>query len=233
ESEKVEADLDAALGIQKQLASDFPSRPEFRQELANGHNNRGTLLLATGRLKEAEADCDAALAIRKQLAADFPSRLEFRQELAVSHNDRGVLLKGTGRLEEAEKDYDSALRIYKQLAAECPSRDFRSELAASHNNRGNLLSKKGRFKEAEEDYDAALDIQKQLAADFPDEPDVRNDLAATCTNLAFFHRLHGNWAAAKRLLLEARPHLLAALKANPRHPTYRQFYRNHLKVLTE
>src|SRR5262249_658117 len=35
------------------------------------------------------------------------------------------------------------------------------------------------------------------------------------------------------LLLEGRPHHLTALKANPRHPTYRQFYRNHLSVLTE
>src|SRR5262249_35921664 len=42
----------------------------------------------------------------------------------------------------------------------------------------------------------------------------------------------GNWAAAKRLLLEGRPHHLAALKANPRHPTYRQFYQYHLAALT-
>src|SRR5262245_13790096 len=166
EIKEAEADLDVALSIQKQLASDFPSRPEFRQALATGHNNRGTLLYATGRLKKAEADFDAALAIRKQLAADFPSRLEFRQELAVGHNDRGVLLKGTGRLEEAEEDYASALEIYKQLAAEFPSRDFRLELAASHNNRGNLLSNTGHFKQAADDYNAALDIHKQLVADF-------------------------------------------------------------------
>jgi hypothetical protein len=43
----------------------------------------------------------------------------------------------------------------------------------------------------------------------------------------------GSWIAAKRLLLEGAPHHLAALKAGPRHPTYRQFYRNHLSVLTE
>src|SRR5262249_39690749 len=41
----------------------------------------------------------------------------------------------------------------------------------------------------------------------------------------------GDWAAAKRLLLEGRPHHLTALKANPRHPSYRQFYRRHLAVL--
>jgi tetratricopeptide (TPR) repeat protein len=187
-----------------------------------------------GRLKEAEADYDAALGICKQLAADFPTRPELRWKLAASHNDRGVLLKGTGGFKEAEAEYDAALGIRKQLAADFPSRpEFRQELAASHNNRGNLLTATDRLKEAEADYDAALLIQKQLAADVPNQSDLHNDMAGTCTNLAFFHRLQENWAVAKRLLLEGRPHHLATLEANPRHPTYRQFYRNHLKVLTE
>src|SRR5262245_62162695 len=92
ELKEAEADHDAALGIQKQLAADFPTRPEFRQALANGHNDRGVLLKGTGRLKEAEADYDAALGIQKQLAADFPSRPELSWELAASHNNRGNLL---------------------------------------------------------------------------------------------------------------------------------------------
>ncbi len=78
-----------------------------------------------------------------------------------------------------------------------------------------------------------MSIQKQLVTDFPNQPDLRNDLAGTCASLAINHLQQGNWAAAKRLLLESRPHHLAALKANPRHPTYRQFYRNHLGLLTE
>jgi hypothetical protein len=77
------------LGIRKQLADDFPSRPEFRWELANGHNDRGVLLKGTGRLKEAEAEYDAALGIYKQLAADFLSRPEFRSELAGKASPQG------------------------------------------------------------------------------------------------------------------------------------------------
>jgi hypothetical protein len=72
----------------------------------------------------------------------------------------------------------------------------------------------------------------QLAADFPNRPDLRNDLAGTYVSLALLQEKRGNWAAAQGLLLEARPHHLAALKANPRHPTYWQFYRNHLGALT-
>ncbi len=52
-------------------------------------------------------------------------------------------------------------------------------------------------------------------------------------NLASLQQKQSNWAPAKRLLLEGQPHHLAALKANPRQPTYRQSYRDHLKVLSE
>jgi serine/threonine protein kinase/predicted RNA polymerase sigma factor len=231
---EAEKDYDQAQSIQTQLTADFPSRPEFRQELAHSHYNRGGLLHGTGRLREAEKDYDQALRIYKRLAADFPSRPEFRWALANSHHSRGALLRGTGRPKEAEKDYDQALRIYKQLAADFSSRaDFRQDLARSHSNRGTLLAATGRLQEAEQDFDQALNIQKQLAADFPNQPDLRNELAGTCVNLAVLHQQQGNWAAAKRMLLEGRPHHLAALKANPRHPTYRQFYCNHLMVLTK
>ncbi len=278
---QAEKDYEQALGIQKQLASDFPTRPEFRQHLALVHNNRGLLLRDTGRLKEAVKDYGEALSIYQQLVtenparpdfrrelaasllnrgallrdagrlpdavkdwnqalriykllvADFPTRPEFRHELGKSHLNRGILLRATGRLPEAEKDYEQALSIHKQMAADFPTRpEFRQHLAQSHNNRGLLLFSTGRLPEAEKDWKEALGICKQLVADFPRQPDLHNDLAGTCMNLAFFQQRRGNPAAAKRLHLEGRPHHLAALKDNPRQPTYRQFYRNHLGLLT-
>jgi tetratricopeptide (TPR) repeat protein len=187
-----------------------------------------------GRLKEAEADFDQALSIHKQLAADFPTRPDFRQELANGHNSRGSLLGDMGRLKESEADFDQALSIHKQLAADFPTRpEFRRMLASSHVNRGTLLRITGRLPEAEKDHGQALTIYTQLAADFPNQPDLRNELAGTCVNLAVLHKRQGNWAVARRLLLEGRPHHLAALKANPRHPTYRQSYRNHLNALAQ
>jgi serine/threonine protein kinase len=230
---EAEQDFDRALRLRKQLMADFPVRPEFREELAGSHNNRGRLLYTRGRLRDAEKDYDQAVSIFKQLAADFPSRPEFRQNLAKSHIGRGGLLVDMGRLQEAEKDYDHAVRFLKQLLADFPLRpEVRQDLASSHNNRGNLLRETGRLKEAEQDLDQALRIRKRLAADYPNRPDLRNEVAGTCVNLAFLQQQQGNWAAAKRLLLEGRPHHLTALKANPRHPTYRQSYREHLAVLT-
>lgn len=230
---EAEKDYEKALGIRKQLAAEFPSRPEFRQDLANSHVNRGILLRETGRLNEAEKDYDQAVGIQKQLVAEYPSRPEFRHDLAGSHTNRGVLLRGTGRQKEAELDCDEAVSIFKQLAAELPSRpELRRHLASSHVNRGILLREAGRQKEAEKDYDQALGIYKRLAADFPNQPDLRSELANTYGNLAHQHLQQGNAAVAKRLLLEGMPHHLAALKANPRHPAYRQFYRYYLNVLT-
>jgi serine/threonine protein kinase len=229
-----EKDYCQAVSIYKQLAVDFPSRPEYRQELATSHNNRGNLLNATARPGEAEKDYDEALNIRRQLVADFSGRPEFRQDLAKSHSSRGLLLYATRRLREAEKDFDQALSIQRQLAADFPSRpEFRQDLAGSHNSRGIVLLAMSRVQEAENDYDQALRIQKQLVADFPNRLDLRNALAGTCVNLANLHRHQRNWASAQRILLEGRPHHLAALEGNPRNPSARQFYRNHLKVLTE
>jgi tetratricopeptide (TPR) repeat protein len=229
---EAEQEYDKALEIYQQLTADFPSRSDFRHTLAMSHGNRGVLLHSTRRLTEAEKDYAQAVAIFKQLVSDLPSP-RYREDLARGYNSRGVLLRQTGRLKEAEEDCDQAINIQKQLAAEFPSRpEFRQNLARSHGNRGLLLGQTNRPKEAENDYDQAFNIQKQLAAEFPDQPDVRNELAATCVNLALLHQKQGNLTAAKRLLLEGRPHHLAALKANARHPTYRQFYINHLAVLT-
>jgi hypothetical protein len=105
--------------------------------------------------------------------------------------------------------------------------------AASHHSRGVLLQNTGRPKEAAQDYDQALSLLKQLAADFPNQPELHNDVAGTCVNLASLHLRQGNWSAAKRVLLEGRPHRLAALKANPQNRYYRHCYRGHLAALTE
>jgi tetratricopeptide (TPR) repeat protein len=230
---EAEQEIDQALSIQKQLAAEYPSRPEYRQDVAMSYLGRGLWLPRMGRMQEVEQDYDQALSIQKQLATDFPSRTEFRWALATIYRDRGNLLSDMGRLQDAEKEFDQDLSINKQLAADFPTQaKFRQALAWSHGARGNLLKNTGRLKEAEQDYDQALSIQKQLATDFPNWTVLRNELGRTCVDLALLHSQQGGWSAAKRLLLEGRRHHLAALKANPRNPRYRQFYGNHLVALT-
>src|SRR5262249_37737198 len=46
ELKEAEKDYDEALSIRKKLAADFPSRPDFRNDLAGSHTNRGIVLRA-------------------------------------------------------------------------------------------------------------------------------------------------------------------------------------------
>jgi tetratricopeptide (TPR) repeat protein len=229
---EAEQDYEEALRIRKQMAAEFPDRSENRADLATVHNNRGYLMVTLRRFQEARQDFDQSVATFKQLTTDFSDRPEFRKQLAASHNNRGALLRIMNQPREAEQDHNQAVSLLEQLTADSTSQlDVRQDLAMSHHNRGNVRFDAGRLREAEQDFDLAHGIRRQLAADFPNQPDRRNELASTCVSLAVLHRLNKNWAASKQLILEARPHLVAALAANPEHPNYRRVYRNHLGIL--
>ena len=231
---EAEAAFRDALALQKQLAAEFPTRPDFRQELALCYNNLGNLLSDTGRLAEAEVAYRETLKLQQQLVTDFPTRPDFRQELAKSHSNLGILLYQTGRPKEAEAAFRETLKLQQQLATDFPTRpDFRQALARSHLNLGNLLSNTGRLKEAEAAYRETLKLQQQLATDFPNQLDIRYELAGTLVSLANLCNQRRDFAAAKGYLDEAAPHHRATLKVNPRHPDYRQFYRNNLWTLAQ
>src|SRR5262249_13623703 len=89
----------------------------------------------------------------------------------------------------------------------------------------------GRPKEAEAAYAEALALEKQLVTGAPNQAGLRNDLAGSCVNLAVLRLSRRDFRGAKACLGEAGPHHLAALKANPRNPAYRQFYRINLRTL--
>jgi serine/threonine protein kinase/tetratricopeptide (TPR) repeat protein len=221
-----------ALALRKQLAAAFPNRPDFRHDLAMSYATLGRLLRATGRPKEAESACRDALALRRQLADDFPTRPDFRHDLALSHYSLGRLLCATGRLKEAESACGDALALSRQLAADLPTRpDFRHVLAEGLYNLGILRYVTGRPNEAEPAWREALTIGKKLAADCPTVSAYQNSLAGTLVNLALLHNQRREFAAALSLLEQARPHHQAALKASPKNPTYRLFYRNNLRAL--
>ena len=118
--EEAEAAYAEALAIRKQLAADFPTVPEYRNDLATSHGNLGLLYGATNRLKEAEAEYDRALAIHKQLAADFPTQPKFRSHLARTHANLGGVYHSADRFKEAEAAFAESVAIVRKLAADFP-----------------------------------------------------------------------------------------------------------------
>jgi tetratricopeptide (TPR) repeat protein len=159
---------------------------------------------------------------------------ESRSIRAEGYARVGLMRHRLGDLKDAEVAHREALAIRQQLTADFPTRpDFRQELALSHNNLGSLLRVAGRLAEAETAYRDAMTVCKQLADEFPDQPDMRNGLAGTLVNLAILGIEQRDFPATRVYLDDAQPHHHAALKANPRHPEYRQFYRNNLWVLAQ
>jgi serine/threonine protein kinase/tetratricopeptide (TPR) repeat protein len=223
-----------ALKLLQQLATDFPAGPDNRQELAQSHNDLGVLLWATRRVQDAERTYRDALKLRQQLAADFPTVLDYRRDLAQSHNNLGALLEDTGRRQDAERAYRDALNLRQQLAADSPDvPDYRRDLAGSHNNLGALLQKDTRrLGDAECPFRDALKLQRQLVAEHP-TPDYQNDLAGFMDSLAGLLRKRKELGPARQLLEEAVSHHQAALKANPRHPAYRSYFRYNRWTLAQ
>jgi serine/threonine protein kinase len=210
-----------AASLLQQLADEFPTKTEYRQELVSAHNSLGKLLNQEfGRPKEAESAYLEALAIQKKLAADFPDRPEFRQVLAGLYSNLGnVLLPDAARLKEAESAQVEALTIRKQLAAAFPGRPIlRRALASSHNNLGWLLHSTGRVEKAKSAFRDAVAAQKQAVASFPDRPEFRMQLAKYLVNLGNLLRDEGLLKDAEAVYGEALPiqkHLVAVFPSRP------------------
>jgi hypothetical protein len=97
----------AALPIFKQLAADFPTTREFRQDLALCHNNLGAVLSETARLNEGETAYRDALAIYRQLVADFPDQPDLRISVAR-------LCGNVARLCNKRRDFKAAKTYLEQ-----------------------------------------------------------------------------------------------------------------------
>jgi tetratricopeptide (TPR) repeat protein/tRNA A-37 threonylcarbamoyl transferase component Bud32 len=221
-----------ALALAQRLADDSPSVPADRQYLAGSHLNLGLLLQNTGRSKEAEGEYRQAVDLYRRLADDSPSVPDYRQQLANGHNYLGYLLGNAGHVREAEGECRQALALQQRLADDFPKAPgYRRDLAGTHTNLGALLQGTGRAQEAEAEHAKALAIRKRLADDFPKAPDYQNDVAGTLGNLALLALGRQDFVRARRLLEEALPYHRAALKANPRHPEYRTFFRNNTEAL--
>jgi serine/threonine protein kinase len=212
-----------AVALGQQLAADFPTRPEFRQELALTYNALGALLRTTGRPTEAKSAYSDALAILKQLVANFPTRPEFRQALAGIHNNLGGMFHESGRLKEAEAAQAEALAIRKQLAADFPDRlILRRALAMSHNNLGWLFQDTKRLEKAESAYRDAVALQKKVVADFPERPEFRLELAKYRFILGNLLRGGGRLKEAEVVYGEALPILKQLAADFPNRPEFRQ-----------
>jgi serine/threonine-protein kinase len=194
-----------ALALRKQLAADFPSEPDFRDQVSRTLGSLGILLSAQSRLEEAKAAHREGLALSKQLAADISARPDFRQVLAKQYCNLGEVLFVAGRHPAAEAAITESLAVCKQLVIGFPTRaDFRKDLASSQMTLGWLFKNVGRPKEAEAAWLESLAMYKQLTIDFRTILGFRNSLARNHHNLGILFLDTGRLSEAEVAFRNAR-----------------------------
>jgi tetratricopeptide (TPR) repeat protein len=200
----MESEYAAAIAIQKQLAADFPARPDLRVALAHSYTALGSVFANTGRLPEAEIALRAALDLRKQLAADLPARPDLRQHLAATQGNLGCVLEDLGRSKEADEAYSAAHTVNKQLVAEFPKQlDLRNELTSALGNLAFFRLRQRDFQAAKAYLNEAWPHHEAVLKAIPGNPIYRqfyhNNLVALVQTSAGLGDQAGALRAAERL----------------------------------
>jgi serine/threonine-protein kinase len=220
---EAEADYQEMQKIFAKLVGEFPTEPEYRDELAASQNNLGILYRTNGKLENAEPLYREALALRQSLVKEFPKVREYRQALAATHLNMGNLFQLTSRFKEAEQAYRNALADMQPLAAEfSKAPEYRQELATIYTNLATLLRENNRSEEADRVDRDALAIKRPLAEDFPKVPRYRQDLGLSLYNLANTLSKTGTPKEAEQAYRDSLAILQLLAKDFPSVPAYRQ-----------
>jgi eukaryotic-like serine/threonine-protein kinase len=181
---EAQSDFNRMRTVFSNLATHFPSVPEYRHQLAISHIGLGNLLRELGQFLEADEALRAALAIRSQLASDFANVPKYRQELARCHASLASLRRDLHEWAKAAVSMHNAVEIAAQLAAESPKDSgYRADLASYYGILGVIAKDQGSWSEAEQALRSALEIAEGLVADFPNVSDYRSQLARAHNDL--------------------------------------------------
>ena len=110
-----------SLATKQSLVTEFPSAPNFREELSDGHQYLGWLLCDHLRkTSDSESEYRKATELRQRLVADFPDVPTYRRGLSTSYFSLGRTLLEQGKTVEALTEYLKALKIREELADRFP-----------------------------------------------------------------------------------------------------------------
>ena len=225
-------DIDSALGNYKQalkeysdaiarfekLAHEYPGKPEYRQELADAHDNSGEALRLwfegsqappEDALSRAAKEYDNAVSLEQALHREQPQNAKFQQELARAYYNRGIIRDYSGDFSASESDFREAIQLLEPLAAkEAESQTEHGTqasqgLARAYTDLSNLQRSEGQLPQAEVNLELAVRIHKELAKQYPDNWEFREELAKMYNNLAQLTVEMGDMELARRQNHEA------------------------------
>jgi serine/threonine-protein kinase len=228
-----EADEDwrEAIKIQRALAGSPNSSPGDRWQLARSLTNLAVLLKETGRPDAAETMHEDARNLQSALVADFPEVPDYRNDLAATIHNLGLLWRETGRTDAAREAFRAAIEIRHPLAVDFPGvPEYTQKLAVTRLSLASVL-KETDPSMARVAYGEAQAAQEKLAADYPDVTEYQVSLGRTLYGLARLQVGQNDLARARESLVRAVQYHRAALAADPRDRTCREFLRDDQGVL--
>jgi serine/threonine protein kinase/tetratricopeptide (TPR) repeat protein len=213
-----------ALDLHERLTAEFPSWPQFAEQVAADLNALANVLAETGRLADAETAYRRAIGLRQKLVNDFPGLADYRTAVATTQIDLQHALTAAGRpltpeLVQAHRD---AVAWNEKLVAEFPELPgHRDHLATALGSLARVERDLGRRREAEAAYRRAVDYFTELATGQPAVPRYRAMLAGDLTGLGELLTWTDRKAEAEDLFRRAARLADALVAEDPDVPDYR------------
>ena len=168
-----EREYNAALRIQQQLVAEYPSNPDYKQELARTYYNRGILRYYGKQYGLTEADFRQAIDLLKPLAAaNVPSpdqktgsQPKPAQDLARVYNDLGTFLMATRRdYPQAVALAQQAIDIHENLLKQDPlNPEYKQELGQFYTTMAAALFNERKPALAQQADHKSLDLLEEVA----------------------------------------------------------------------
>jgi tetratricopeptide (TPR) repeat protein len=181
----------------KELVTDYPSNPEWLQQLAFSHNLVGDALANQLQVDAALDEYRTSQSIREKLSTDDPSNSNLKRHLSISDIKIGDVNFKRGHLEDALDAFNSASKIINELARDYPANlDWQRDVLIINQRIGDVLAKKGDPNRAAEAYGASLVIAQKLADGDPSNAQLKRDLSASHEKIGNIREDQGEIEAA-------------------------------------
>ena len=119
--------LNAGIEILNELATEFPSVPSYREELADACIDMSQILTQQGKLDSAETQLNRAIRDLDLLVSVAPRNTKHQIDLSTSYGFMGKLLEARGNPTEALSWYNKAVEIIKPVADRESNKSFSYE----------------------------------------------------------------------------------------------------------
>jgi serine/threonine protein kinase len=243
--EIAEKEFDQAIQFLEPLSAKYPERVDYRHDLARSHNNRGARYKDKGPkfFDKAEADYRRAIKLLQPRNGE-EVKVALMIDLEVARQNLGNLFLSKGETDAALEILEEARGHLEKLTSEFPKRrSYQKKLATTHNSLGTAhIHAKDRatavkhWERAREILDAnvkELEIEQVQSKKQPTALAYRQELGVVLGNLGWSATKDEKWEEARKLVKQARDHLAAAAKPNPKDTVVRQHIVTQNRYLAE